>query len=740
MKSKTAAKHNPTVHWLPGARNCVTQADLVDRLHEELAKTFSKALQVVVYGCFQGYTNRQESKIVLGVEVRYDRTIRTHIVKLGSREEVERDYNNWLLCGGPHVASRIFVSLDKSDLPPDRVAVVYENAFNLYDRREGGGVESLEQVVEWAVKDDKPDPRSVERVLRQIYGDLNRWFYRYAQPDSKAARAFYERRLQKAIQRWDSDPERRELRQDALWLLDPRPERSEPDYLDPYDYVSWALHSKDLLPETLVGRSHGDLHGRNILVGIQRGEAEYPAVFDYGEMGPANVLVWDFVKLEMELKIRLLQTLWSDQDAWSGLRLQPDQSSEPARRVRASQIRFAATFESLLAELGARIYALAPPASSEIAPDHPCRKSQKLYRALSILLSIRREAALYLGGRPGHRTSWEAEYYFALAVYGLCSAKWNYEGYQQTIALVSAGVAAARADRSLGLIKRALSEPPGSTAPFHPYPSYRVPCNQAYELWKTGQKSKILGAIFLLSSVVDRYRHAVPLLQQYALVLVEDGQRAEAIKLLDHLRGLCPIFGDFETLCRIGRTYKDAGDLAVVRTYVDAAALKGHPAEGLYTASFELYTEASQIKGDEYYPLSNAAALALILGKRDEAQETADRVFEICARKDLGRLSRDEQIWIAFSQGGAALIRKQLRLAAAHYRQALGLLTSDEKQMAQSSWNQVCRIWWVLHPEAVDFQPVIDEFQKLPFKLEPGPLHSCGLKDGPGGLHFGSTP
>ena len=53
----------------------------------------------------------------------------------------------------------------------------------------------------------------------------------------------------------------------------------------------------------LRGCAHGDLHGRNILVGIVRDQAMWPTVFDYEDMGPCNLIGWDFVKLETELKI-----------------------------------------------------------------------------------------------------------------------------------------------------------------------------------------------------------------------------------------------------------------------------------------------------------------------------------------------------------------------------------------------------------------------------------------------------
>ena len=55
-----------------------------------------------------------------------------------------------------------------------------------------------------------------------------------------------------------------------------------------------------LVPNMLRGFGHGDLHGRNVLVGLVRGQARWPALFDYENMGPDNLLAWDFVKIRPE--------------------------------------------------------------------------------------------------------------------------------------------------------------------------------------------------------------------------------------------------------------------------------------------------------------------------------------------------------------------------------------------------------------------------------------------------------
>src|SRR5205807_2181974 len=60
----------------------------------------------------------------------------------------------------------------------------------------------------------------------------------------------------------------------------------------------------ELVPGMLRGPAHGDLHGRNVIVGRVRDRVLWPAVFDYEDMSDCNLVGWDFVKLETELKVR----------------------------------------------------------------------------------------------------------------------------------------------------------------------------------------------------------------------------------------------------------------------------------------------------------------------------------------------------------------------------------------------------------------------------------------------------
>ena len=83
------------------------------------------------------------------------------------------------------------------------------------------------------------------------------------------------------LARWQDDPARNTLRRHAVWVLAGRdPPDADPvdkpaRYLDPVDYVRWVLAGQngERLPPTLVGRSHGDLHARNVLVGPAGGKS-----------------------------------------------------------------------------------------------------------------------------------------------------------------------------------------------------------------------------------------------------------------------------------------------------------------------------------------------------------------------------------------------------------------------------------------------------------------------------------
>ena len=129
----------------------------------------------------------------------------------------------------------------------------------------------------------------------------------------------------------------------------------------------------------LRSQSHGDLHGRNVLVGVREGDdgVVWPALFDYGRMAADNLIGWDFVELETELKVRAYPHVFGDQG--------------PLRR-------YVVAVQKFEQELAERTEFHRPNADWPAAGrGHASRE-----RLLTLLLSLRRLAGRLLGtpGRP----------------------------------------------------------------------------------------------------------------------------------------------------------------------------------------------------------------------------------------------------------------------------------------------------------------------------------------------------
>ncbi len=145
----------------------------------------------------------------------------------------------------------------------------------------------------------------------------------------------------------------------------------------------------------------------------------WPTVFDYEDMGPRNLIGWDFVKLETEMKVRAYP------DVFRG--------KEP--------IPFAQAIREFEADLDARTETCHLTRSWP-EPDDPTLAADRLR---SILLAIRRMASQHLGMIHGRPNDWLEEYYFLLVCYGVITARFENLQHRERIgALISAGVAAAR--------------------------------------------------------------------------------------------------------------------------------------------------------------------------------------------------------------------------------------------------------------------------------------------------------
>lgn len=710
-----------------------------DRYAKELSFVFGTSRKdverVLVVETYGGYSKATSDKAIFGIELCLfgDLGYETHIVKLGTEEEVGRDADNWNECTrGREVASRIFAPAQKRPIRKGgRVAVIYRDAYTLFGptgQSDDVIPHNLETVVHNAVCTNTVDPRSVERAIAHIFIDLTGWFYHGAKPSSADAAKFYSKELvsakqgKDALDLWGRDV-CLELRRDALWLFcgrdraDHNHDGNPARYLDPAELVAWALKTGKV-PETLVGRGHGDLHGRNVLLGCRRRAAEYPAVFDYGGMGKLNALAWDFAKLETELKVRLLEKLYRYDDAHSAVERhaswiwQKPGSKRPgpardrdATTCRAERLRFFFVIEEMLAERTEWITNAGHASAWQPPGGRKLNAVTTLDRLLTILLRIRQEAALALGFSVGRIEEWRDEYYFALAVYGLVNARWKtYTKEQQESALVSAGVAAAHARfaRQAIVDQCNLAAPPGE-----PYPSYRVPLAHAHRYWKEMSMDK---GKKLLDGLKASYSHAVPLIAEHALFCCDAGDFAQVQNDLRALSAKAVAFADVETLTRLGRTFKEMGDQSWDACRLPFEQLDGRPPVQFYRWALEPYEHAYGLSlSNNYFPGINVAALALLIGDKARATEVATKLRDECEHITV---PREDLYWLFATEGDAALILEDQNAALTFYRDAIRVLQKGEEQYAVSSYRQLLRLRGPLGGKLVN--PVLQLFDADP--------------------------
>src|SRR5262249_14449306 len=187
-----------------------------------------------------------------------------------------------------------------------------------------------------------PTVPSVREVLVQLYERLGHLLYSVSQEEDPRRGGFTLNvpRLEDGLKLWDEQPHLRALRTDLDGLVQRLDRagggRPAPGYLCPVDYLRYVLGvvsggvpgrgraadphypaptPGDVVPGMLRGYAHGDLHGRNVLVGVVRERVLWPTVFDYEHMGPGNLVGWDFVKLETELKVRAYDALFPRPEA-----------------------------------------------------------------------------------------------------------------------------------------------------------------------------------------------------------------------------------------------------------------------------------------------------------------------------------------------------------------------------------------------------------------------------------------
>lgn len=436
------------------------------QLDKLLRRSFPQAQTILVQDQMAGFRKLAGLlRFVLRVEVKDGARSGSYVVKIGPQEKLQKEWDAWESCR-PYAfrGDPVFLPLEIGllDDPPQSEALgalIYGDAhqFLAVDQ-----VRSLEEALTDAVLYDLPQLKSVGIVLWELYERLAHMLYRRSfaelppadgRDENGKAWQWRVHRLAESMQAWQLGIPA-ELRRCVNLSINIGPEQ----FIDPVDYLAYVnqfvpLHVEpaeagqtaaklspilsdgqslaidsslrplpaQVVPQMLRGCSHGDLHGRNVLVGQVRGKALWPTLFDYEDMSPDNLIGWDFVKLETELKIRLYDQLYDGSE------------SHLAACVQQFELRLAKATESCYQRL--------TPWPSITGHE---RREERL---LQVLLEIRHRAAVHLGltPQPSREHCWLEEYYFLLTCYGVCTGRFENQTRRERIgACVSAGVAAAR--------------------------------------------------------------------------------------------------------------------------------------------------------------------------------------------------------------------------------------------------------------------------------------------------------
>ena len=640
-----------------------------------------------------------------------------YLVKVGDPETLEAEWRGWRSCKPPGNDS-ILSSLRAVRDGDTVVGLIYGDATNTL----GGSAMSLERAVRDCCRHGTPSRKSLIFTLKRLFGRLNDRFYGHSfRPERREDHLGVGRpascpirldgecngdggrstqlrlRVGEAIRCMRdgdqggtnappptlSDRERRRLRRETLAEL---AVGERPNFLDPFDYLALVLENRTnrhLMPDLLVGASHGDLHGRNILVAKLEDEVGSVAVFDYGDMHLGNHIGWDFVKMETELKARVYADLF------------------PAERK--AFISAVHSFEMRLADRTEKIrHNLAKP------QDDP-EADPGLEDLARLLLEIRRLAGLGLGnGRDGPHP-WPEEYYFLLMCYGSYAMRFPTYGTAEFLAAyVSAGTAACRLDfpkRVLfgGIVaaaaeaKRLVDFPPvggesALCAAAENYPPFIEPEGRIghhaglnfLRVWATVDAAKhpdhLAAAVCLLGKLRVELPHALEVAEVLLLVLLRQGNVAAVeVELADLYRRHVEL--PFEIECRLGHVLRDQG---VEVWAADQPRPAGRAADKL-AESLRVY-ERAWLQSQNYYPGCNVAGLHLLLGQKEAAQKVAAKVLA------AAREAPASDLWARIAQADMLYVLGQDAEAARLYKDAYPRCTPQNLESSLKQLNLLLRV------------------------------------------------
>ena len=604
-----------------------------------------------------------------------------HVVKLADDLQLlARELEAWESCrpvGMTHdsVLMRLRSGVERFNQATGPVSIVYEDANHVIGT---GLVMPLEEVILDACVWGTPTVESIEILLKCLFERLGGDLYSRSRIKPRAQDNLTALCEWKHLRTWLDDwkdtiwlgPEpqldRHRIRREVFGFLTPEPQ----SFLDPVDYLRSVVACPEYCPVLLWGCSDGDLHGRNVLVSVLDDDVSLPAVYDFADMGLDNLVGWDFVKLETELKVRALPMIFSGPE--------PEYIHQVGR------------FECYLAQRTQAMHDQRGE-TEEQTQAKDFAGPERAQRLARILLTIRSEARRHLGVLRHRDRQWLEEYYFLLACYGTCAGRFpSYQGLRRQIA--AAYISAAAAARLLSrpwnqlearireaaaeaerILRAAESDPdpdpeldpdlgpdrdPGVCKPVPPLPTFDrttrrltgAPCEMSHHgrlafarVWaRSCNASFIKDAVSILKQLRVEFPHVLEIEEELALAYLELDRSKDAELLLYEVALRYGQLSE-EMLCRFGRVWKDKGNKVRVEDRAGAGRL--------FELGLEWYRQAYARRKD-YYPGINLATLHFVLGQKEQARKTTEAVLS----KLEAEHHRDELVWVWATQAEAQLL------------------------------------------------------------------------------------
>lgn len=415
--------------------------DWLNFLTQQLAASFNGASVVVLERLGGYYISKKQHVFSVDVHAASSRhneftewpRPQPVVVKLGLTAELAQEIEGWTnIADGTHGTDCILLPVHSCEdaVGPDGASWSVMRYMHAESFTGEVDTMTLEQAVVDSVRFGSPTIGSVRNVVDDVLEKLREKFYVFAGerpllltrsqlnsfPKYVPAEAESWPRWEQAREQWKTNKTIGEARESvSRWLRLKTPTATPDAPFAEFDRISKLFENSDspavLIPSVHVGRAHGDLHGRNVLVGEQQhNQVGFPSVFDWEHAGDNNLIGWDLIKLEVELKIRCLVALF-------------DRDAENEFLARCWDIE--SDLNRLTRELSQQSNWQNFYNGEQL--DDGCN------RYLRIMLTIRQQAEAILSGEQQY---WWDEYRLLMRLYLYLTARFNYPYQQRQISIL----------------------------------------------------------------------------------------------------------------------------------------------------------------------------------------------------------------------------------------------------------------------------------------------------------------